>query len=514
MIRFLRGLAPWLVVFLFIGSFAGVVWLTYYPETPWLEAAEEWPVLGLGARWIRDTYLPPEPVEVAEGGEEGGPGTEIIYLTPDGKRWDPDTPIDLRARGRQGQVQGSLPSTIQPPTRKAPRRTPIVATPHNRPLMAQPEMAFVAEEWSWFLPGNPVRREPKAEAAMLRPLPALSYLPVLEKRGNWVSVVLHGKLVWVDSHWRPPFTRRSAQRGILRQRYEPVEKGDWERVRRARRLMGIDKPRGKVGAYKLFTDVEDQELLEFLDQAATMAEEAYFARYGRLPSGNPRHSVVLFATEADYRTFSKKANCPLSNHRGHAGSGVVAMYVEGQRQEELARILVHEIAHLLNNRAVAWRLPPWLEEGMASDLGAIWMENAPTLGANSLAGNRSMVSEPEVRLQSLDGMRRKGTLPSVDILWRLDTERFYADRVAHYGYSHAAALVTFFLEGEDGRYAPAFRDFLKKIAAGQGPDPRTLMKLLEMDPPAIDQAFQGWLQREAEARRDALRERGVRLATG
>jgi len=191
---------------------------------------------------------------------------------------------------------------------------------------------------------------------------------------------------------------------------------------------------------------------------------------------------------------------------------VVAMYVEGQRQEELARILVHEIAHLLNNRAVAWRLPPWLEEGMASDLGAIWMENAPTLGASSQAGQRSLVSEPEARLYFLDDMRSKGTLPSVDILWRLDTERFYADRVSHYGYSHSAALITFFLEGENGRHATAFRDFLKKIAVGQGADPRTLMKLLDMDPPAIDQAFQGWLQREATARREVLAERYPSLA--
>lgn len=511
MIRFLRSLAPWLVVVLFIGSFAGIVWLTYYPATPWLVAAEEWPVVGAGARWIRDTYLPSEPVEVADTGEEGRAGTEIIYLTPDGKRWDPDTPIDLRSRGPQGQVQGS-PSEVVPPIRKAPRRTPIVTTPHNRRRGVQPEVPYVAEDWAWFLPGNPLRQEPDAGTAVLRPLPALSYLPVLERRGHWASVVLHGTPAWIDTTWEPPFPRRSAQRGILRQRYEPVEKGDWERVRRARKLMGIGAPRGKVGAYELFTDVEDPALLDFLDQAATMAEEAYFARYGRLPSGNPRHSVVLFATEADYRTFSKKANCPLSNHRGHAGSGVVAMYVEGQRQEELARILVHEIAHLLNNRAVAWRLPPWLEEGMASDLGAIWMENAPTLGANSQAGERSIVSEPEARLYFLDDLRGKGTLPSVDILWRLDTERFYADRVSHYGYSHAAALITFFLEGENGRYAVAFRDFLKKIAAGQGPDPRTLMKLLDMDPPAIDQAFQGWLQREAAARREVLAERYPSLA--
>ncbi len=98
MIRFLRGLAPWLV------------------------AAEEWPVLGAGARWIRDTYLPPEPPEVADDGadgEDGEAGTEIIHLTPDGKRWDPDTPIDLRPQASQGEVQELSPPAPPPSIRQA-----------------------------------------------------------------------------------------------------------------------------------------------------------------------------------------------------------------------------------------------------------------------------------------------------------------------------------------------------------------------------------------------------------
>ncbi len=336
-----------------------------------------------------------------------------------------------------------------------------------------------------------------ADAEVRARLSSMAYLPVLGRRGEWAQVMFRGRQGWIDTSWQPPFRRRKAGRGVLRHRYEPVRASDSQRLKRARKLLGIDRPSRKLGAYTLYTDVEDEELLAFLDLAAATAEEAYFTRFGRLPSGDPKRSAVIFARRADYRRYSETAPGLPGTEAGHAGRGVLAMFAEGRSRQSLARTLVHEIGHLLNDRAVALHLPTWLEEGMASDLGSLWVEGSPN-DSRPLAGLLALVANgPEARLLTLAATLEAGQLPSVAVLMSLDRKTFQVN--AAYAYTHGAALVRYLLDSEDAGRGEAFRAFLKRVAVGHGADPALLLRLLEMDVAELDASFRAWLRVEATA---------------
>ena len=489
----------------FLALFGGYAYLTRYPESPWLEEAQEWPVVGELARSFREAYLgppaapPPEPVEeeiliaYREDGESG-PDEPLTTFLPD----------DQKAQVSKSKAKRPEP---EPRARRAekPKARPKARTKPEAPSFpgfSEPRLTYIVEEWRWFRPGQGVYAGPSTEARATTRLEALSWLPVLERRGSWAKVMRHGDPGWIDTSWEPPYPRKWATRGLLRHRHEPVRHSNWGRYQEARKLLGLQgKPDRKVGAYTLLTDVEDPELLAFLDRAAAAAEEAYYARYGRLPSGNPGRSVVLFAREADYRKYSASSDVATLSHVGHAGGGIATFFAEDRARPELTRTLVHEIGHLLNNRALAWRLPPWLEEGIASDLGSVWLEDDPLVTGRDV---RLENWGPDSRIAFLGDIHASGQLPSAETLMYASPEVFYKNpRVQRYAYAHSLALVRYLLDDEAG-HAEGFREFLKKIADGRGADPELLAKMLEVDLDDLDRGFHAWLQREAAAARQRI----------
>ncbi len=504
-----RDVGPKLLMVLGLGLLGGFAWLTQHPESPWLEKAQEWPVVGGLAQRFREAYLGPQrPPEAEEATAVEDEGPLEVFATEARSEWRPPPPKTQRRPIPAGPPP-AIPERQQVESAAAAVRS--VPTVELAPIVHRTVPSYIASEWRWLLPGHRIQVSAAPDAEQLDELTAMAYLPILERQGSWAEVMYRGSRGWVDTEWEPPGAGRGSKRGLLRHRYEPVRGSDWTRLKRARKLLGIERPERQLGAYKLFTDVEDEELLEFLDRAATVAEEAYTARYGRAPSGDPKRSVVLFAREADYRTYSESANIPTQTHAGHAGSGVLAFFAEGRPREELTRTLVHEITHLLNDRAVARVLPPWLEEGIASDLGAVWMEDgggaerggaAPTVGVT--------IATPEVRTLLLGPLLESGKLPSVAVLMSLDRETFHQPGVQSYAYAHGAAFVRFLLDGDDGRHAELFRTFLRRVAGGRTAEPRMLLKLLETEPEDLDKAFRIWLADEIEAQKEALNDRFAR----
>lgn len=511
-----------LSLLLALALLAGFAWLTAHPDNPWLEQAEGWPVVGGLAESFRRAYLPPERSDApAEG---GGVEVEYVLVGPDGRPIGQDGPVRVDSdeqRALERLATGEAPSSgtagtpgreervaeaAHAPTPSRPVQRDATASPappgrSSRPLVMP---TYQVSHWSWFRPGHPVRESPAAGAPAQDVLDSLAWLPVLDRREPWVEVVFRGRRGWIDTSWQPQHSRRKARRGLLRHRHEPVQGSDWWRIREARKILGIDTSEIRVGAYELLTDVEDPDLFDLLGSAAVAAEESYFVRYGRLPSGDPLRSVILFAREADYRRFAESVDVPgqADVHVGHAGAGLLAFYLEGRDRNELVATLVHEICHLLNNRALAWRLPPWLEEGLATDLGSVWMESSPAVAS----ARRSLeVQSPESRLMLLDDIRQTGKLPSSQTLMYADQEAFYENgKRMSYTYAHSFALVRYLLDGGDGRHADGFREFLGRIAAGRGADPKLLFKLLEIEPEELDRGFEAWLGAEAATIRRRL----------
>lgn len=502
-----RNIGPILLLLFFLGLFGGFTWLTRHPESPWLERAQEWPWVGELATRFRQAYVREEPTGETESEEDAG-RTVVVFVPA-----EPTEPLHLPPREPPPEVgrAASRPPAPRPREEAAVRRPPPVprapASPSPPPPPALPPVQYVALEWAWFLPGN--RIHAAAGAGPRAHLEAMAYLPVLDREGDWVEVMLDGERGWIDSSWEPPYNRRKARRGILRHRAEPVRGSDGVKLRKARKILGVRRSDVQVGEYSLVTDVDDEELLAFLDSAATAAEEAYFVRYGRLPSGDPLRSTVLFAREADYRRFSEEtSSLPADGFVGHAGTGILAFYAEGRSRVDLARTLVHEITHLLNDRAVARSLHPWLEEGMATDLGSVWVESSPDVKSDPKVGDEHglVIQGLESRIFFLEKLIQAGQLPSLATLLSLDREAFYRPEVKTYAYAHSAAFIRYLFEGEDGRLADAFRTFLKRVATGLRAD---LLKLLDRDVEELDLGFRAWLREEALESRARLQKRFV-----
>ena len=385
-----------------------------------------------------------------------------------------------------------------------PSRQPTIPVPVPLTSGRRAPLPVVAQEWRWFLPGQPVMDDSRMETQAR--LTSLAYLPVLARDGGWLKVRFDGEDGWADSAWQPPHSRRDARRGILRQRAHPTIPTNWEALDVGKKLMGVRKPWGEIGSWNLFTDVVDEELLQLVSAAAEQTEDAFFARYGRVPSGSPTHAVLLFARDADYREFGDEtAELPTTGHRGFAGQGMVAVTTEGLKRREVASVLVHELTHLLVQRAIGWQLPPWLNEGMASDLGSVWVEDSSDLVLDRL------VDDPEAsygtyhsRLLYLDSLAAAGRLPTIQSVLARDRFGFYRGDNVGTSYAQSAAFIRYALDSDDGRMAQGFLEFLDLVAKGKRAD---LLGLLGRDLPQLEEGFRVWLAQQAADKRASLARR-------
>lgn len=365
----------------------------------------------------------------------------------------------------------------------------------NRRLEADPE-SWTASSWRWFLPEQPLHETPGSRVAPDAHLSGLSYLPVLEEQGDWVEVIHGANRAWIDRSWRPPHKRKASRRGIVRSRTEPVRGSDRGALRRARKKHGVEKSTRTLGPYQLYTDVEDDSLLDFLDQVARLAEDAFFARFGRLPSGDPHRSIIIFAEESTYRSFAASADLPFLGHGGYAGQGVAITYAGARSREELASVMVHEIGHLLNRRAMTAALPPWLGEGMAEELAALWLEDRPETAASDGQPRTIRFNTRESRLIVAGLALRKGELPRLGTVLGASREAFYAQGNASVSYALAGMFVRYLLDGENRRHADGFRAFLGRIAAGQRAD---LLAELGVDQATLERGIRRYIVEQLAA---------------
>jgi hypothetical protein len=322
--------------------------------------------------------------------------------------------------------------------------------------------------------GRPGTGEPAGRAASAAPTPPASGNPRL---GNAPLPVLP-----VDA--RPP---------------DPV------RLARARARLAGAVHIGRVGAYKLYTDLDNPERLRLLDGVAGGLEEIYAARFGLRPKGKPAEAVVLYARQSEFEALQREdPRLRGVEASGQYGYGIVALYDGGRAGTEVGSTLAHELTHLLNRRAIGPQLPSWLDEGMAEDLGLSRIEPDGRLLPGTLggvvvrAGQRIQIYGAHSSLAQLAAAAAAHRLLPLPRLLALDDQAFVHDQ-ARLTYTHSAFWVRYLLAGDDGALAPAFRRYLGAIAAGGPATPEALAERLGRSWDELDQSFAAWVREEAAA---------------
>jgi hypothetical protein len=460
---------------LLVGAAGAFAWATAHPDSPRLVAAQSWPGVGEWVARFRARYSPPPP-SAPRGPARGA--TEVVVVP----EW--------------------------------------VAEPGDATTPAPGE---ADGERVWVAAGEPLRGAPEEGAAERGRLDRYLYLPVRERRGEWARVgspqgegwvrpfdgragARRGEADAVPWEGEPPLGRATVPPGPL-----PGRAADPAALAAAADLLGVGGPAGRLGPYALYTDVPRGRLFA-LDRLAAGVEPVYRARYGRVPLGTPREAVVLFDREEDYRRLqaadSVLAGLPAA---GHTARGLVAAFVGGQGPGEVAATLVHELAHLLNRRALGPSLPPWLDEGIADDLAGSEVGPTGELRPGRIGGR---VLEHPARLEfhgavaalrQVDEAYASGHAVPLARLTAMEWEEFVGsdDRGLHY--AQASFFVRYLLDGGDPELAAGFRRFLDAVADGGAPNGEALRAGLGRSWGELEAGMAAWVGERVSATQPAPR---------
>jgi len=273
-----------------------------------------------------------------------------------------------------------------------------------------------------------------------------------------------------------------------------------ERIRE--RLAARGAPReGMLGPYRLLSDTGSELPARALAAVARSVEPAWTTRYGLQPLGSPRETVVLVRERSTYDELAATFLAGAPEADGLTAYGIVLVPVDGKGGDELATVLQHELAHLLERRSLGPDLPAWLAEGLAEDFA----EAPPVADGFDFARWRGEVVRTGLRfeihggLAGLDRLGRRasaGAPPSLASLAAFDG--FAAGDEAPERYAAMAAWIRFLLWRPQS--AGAFREFLNEVASGAPPEVGRLEALLR-GAAAGDAEFGRWL---VETRRAEL----------
>lgn len=435
------------------------VWAFFNPDSALVEKAEEWPWVGPYARELRRRG--PEPFAIPpEGGEEIA---------------DEEVPEPVRRR-------------------LSPNPAPRPVTGIEIPIDAEPE----GVERVTVKPGIPLLAEPRPGAPRVITPSKIAVLKVLDRRPGWVQVQYGEVTGWLPTRdWVGPEPPLGSDPDPVR----PVTgRGpDEQRLGWARARLMPPEVVGNAGPYLIYTDLRDPARLRFFDRVAAGLEAVYRSRYGVSPVGEPAEAVVLFSRESDYRAFLRQATSvaelPASGHTGH---GIVSLYDGRRPQSEVASTLVHELAHLLNRRAIGPALPSWLEEGIADDLSQSRIDRSGRLlpgtlgGVTVRVGRRIEMHGARAALQDLLDAAAAGRLRPLPRLLALDWDEFVRQN-GELSYAQSSFFVRYLLQGEQGALAPGFRAFLQEVSNGKPPEPELLRERLGRSWPMLEAGFRLWV---------------------
>jgi hypothetical protein len=431
-----RPLAPLLAGGLLVGGLAGLAWLTHHPEAPLLARAGDWPLVGPLAARFRAAYLPPPP-----------PRAPVL--------------VTVVVSAESGPHGGAPPP----------------------PAPAVRDFAFLAE-------GTALRTAPDLAAPVAATAAEVTRVRVEERRRGWGRVEGGGLAGWLVLP-RPGEVPEPSPSGP-----DPVLplatlRPDPGRLARAAELLGAGGSWRALGPYRTLTDVADGGLLAALAAAVEDLDAVYARRYGVPPQGPPQGVVVLLARHADYARLQEQEGLAGRVISGHTAGDVSALWEGGRHPLEVRATLVHELAHLLNRRALGPALPPWLDEGIAQDLAASGVDARGRLVPAELSEGRreDLVLGATVAALELQRAAEARALAPLAEVVAGDWERLSAGELRR-RYDHAGFLVRYLA---DGRAADGFHAFLAAIARGGPATPEALLDALDTGWDELDPAFRRWL---------------------
>lgn len=426
-----------------------VAWLTRHPESALVRQAEGWPWIGPLALQFRQAYGPARDAGAGAAGE-----TDRI-------EW-----------------------IVKEPER--PAEPPWTGTP----------------EYVWVLEGTQIFSEPRLGSEKTRLLHAITNLARLERRGDWFRVWYRGEEGWVHL---PGYEENVPPLGSEPEPVLPLppQQPDPQRLAKARELLGEGAYDVELAGYRFYTDVWDTELLERMGRVLGGLERTYAQRYGLELLGRPTGAVVLYRRQEDLEALQRLEGLEGLPAAGHAAGGVVALTLARRPKHEVVSTLVHEVAHLMNRRAVGPALPPWLDEGLSDDLANLPIAGDGSLLASGWSGRRVVHGSRVTYEGALASLRvsarqlRSGRAPELETLLRYDWRQFVVSRRSRLHYDLSAFFIRHLLD--EPTRTRGFRAFLRATAAGEPISPEALRRRLDRPWAQIQADFAAWLEGQAQS---------------
>lgn len=270
-------------------------------------------------------------------------------------------------------------------------------------------------------------------------------------------------------NYLPPFIDLAYRWRLVLADGSVVESPEQRLAYRDTRYRWVERSRGPV---QLFSTVTDPEYIETALAVSERAIVRFGQRFGVALAGPVR--IVLYPSPEALRTA-----LPLQSEEWIGGVAIpkYRLVLGGVAagpgmEEELARLLSHEVLHLVIAQATEnpFGTPPaWLDEGLATlyqEIAEPWLDTA------------------------LERARRSGTLPSLRAL----SASFGTDpEAALLGYAASRSVVEYLLTayGEEGiaRLLAAYREGVS--------DDEALAESLGIDVDQLDRAWRAWLAQRA-----------------
>ncbi len=427
---------------------AGLAGVTRFPDAAWVQAVSRAAVFGPWIARLAELYRRPAKESLAPedpGDEAGGP--EIVYR------------LDLER--------------------------------------------FEARPQVWVPEGTGLFAEPGQASSRLATLRATANLNVFDRQGDWYMVRYEEEKGWVRladlvESTTPPLGSAPEPPLPL-----PARPPDPEVLASARALLGEPSEVDSLGPYRLYTDVRDRALLSNLAGLADQLEPAYSERYGLEPLPGAAEAVVLFESPESYQRFrhadpeTRAVRVP-----GLVRRGVVATYAGDRSYGEIAATVVHELTHLLNRRALGPALPPWLDEGLADDLGQSRIEGRRLTpgrlgGSFRRSGNRIDYGGGRAAAIELQRALSADSLPTIEELVRLDWAEFRTAEGRALRYGQSSFFVRWLLDAADPELASGFRAFLRDVSEGRALTPEALGERLDRPWSLLDRRLASFVKLQA-----------------